>query len=89
LLALEHLCDGGQSDAFNLGNGNGFSVREVIAEAGNITGCDIPVIESERRQGDPSVLIGSSEKIREKLGWNAAYDSLESIIETAWRWHNR
>ncbi len=89
LLALEHLNVGGQSDVFNLGNGNGFSVREVITTAKNVTGCDIPCLETERRPGDPSVLIGSSEKIRNKLGWRAAHDSLEVIIKTAWRWHKQ
>ncbi len=87
LLALEYLKDGGQNDVFNLGNGNGFSVREVMTTAIQITGCDIPYSESERRTGDPSILIGSSEKIRKTLGWKPSYDSLETIIKTAWRWH--
>jgi UDP-arabinose 4-epimerase len=89
LLALEYLNDGGESDVFNLGNGNGFSVGEVITTAKKVTGCDIPCFESERRPGDPSVLIGSSEKIRNKLGWRAAHNSLEAIIKTAWRWHKK
>jgi UDP-glucose 4-epimerase len=89
LLALEYLNDGGQSDVFNLGNGNGFSVREVITNAMKVTGCEIPCLESERRPGDPAVLIGSSEKIRNKLGWRAAHNSLEAIIKTAWRWHKK
>jgi UDP-glucose-4-epimerase GalE len=63
LLALEYLNDGGQSDVFNLGNGNGFSVKEVVAAAMKVTGCDIPCLESERRPGDPAVLIGSSDNI--------------------------
>ena len=89
LLALEYLKQGGTSNAFNLGNGNGFSVKEVIAAAKEITGCRIPYLESERRPGDPSVLIGSSEKIINHLGWKTTYNSLETIIETAWRWHKR
>ena len=89
LLALEYLGDGGESNVFNLGNGNGFSVREVIAAAGELTGCDIPCIESGRRPGDPPVLIGSSEKIRKTLSWNPMFTELETIIETAWRWHNK
>jgi UDP-glucose-4-epimerase GalE len=89
LLALEYLKDDGQSDAFNLANGNGFSVREVMTTAIQVTGCDIPYLESARRPGDQSVLIGSSEKIRKTLGWKASYDRLETIINTAWRWHKK
>jgi UDP-glucose-4-epimerase GalE len=89
LMALKYLIDGGQSDVFNLGNGNGFSVREVIQAAMDVTGCDIPWVASERRAGDPAVLIGSSEKIRDTLGWKAAYDNLEAIIRTAWQWHRK
>ena len=89
LLALEYLRDGGESNVFNLGNGNGFSVREVIAAAGELTGCDIPCVESERRPGDPPVLIGSSDKIRKTLSWNPVFNELEAIIETAWRWHKK
>jgi UDP-arabinose 4-epimerase len=87
LLALEHLIGDGQSDVFNLGNGNGFSVRDVIETAIKITGKDVPFIESDRRPGDPSVLIGSSNKIRHALKWLPRYNSLDTIIETAWRWH--
>ena len=89
LLALEYLNDGGQSDVFNLGNGNGFSVREVISTALKVTGRDIPCLESEKRPGDPAVLIGTSEKIVNILGWKAAYNSLDAIIRTAWRWHKK
>ena len=89
LLALTYLNEGGQSNVFNLGNGNGFSVREVMTTAKKITGCDIPCLESERRPGDPAILIGSSEKIKNNLGWRAAYNSLEEIIGTAWRWHKK
>ena len=89
LLALEYLRDGGQSNVFNLGNGDGFSVREVIATAMSITGCDIPCVESDRRPGDPLVLIGSSDKIQKKMGWNPVHNSLDSIIETAWQWQKK
>jgi len=89
LLALEYLNDGGQSNVFNLGNGNGFSVREVITTAMKVTGCDIPYLESKKRPGDPAVLIGSTEKIRDNLGWRAVHHSLEAIIRTAWRWHKK
>jgi UDP-glucose-4-epimerase GalE len=89
LLALEYLRDGGKSDVFNLGNGNGFSVREVISTAKELTGRDIPYVESKRRPGDPPVLIGTSDKIRKILGWDPVYNSLNQIIDTAWRWHNK
>jgi UDP-glucose 4-epimerase len=89
LLALEYLNDGGQSNVFNLGNGNGFSVRDVISTAMIVTGCDIPYLESKKRPGDPAVLIGSAEKIRDNLGWRAVHNSLEAIIRTAWRWHKK
>ena len=69
---------------FNLGNGNGFSVREVIATALRITGCDIRCVESDRRLGDPAVLIGSSEKIKKSLGWNPKLQNIAAIVESAW-----
>jgi UDP-arabinose 4-epimerase len=89
LLSLEYLLDGGKCNVFNLGNGNGFSVREVIETASKISGCDIPCAESERRAGDPPVLIGSSDKIQKELGWRPEFQSLDTIVETAWRWHNK
>jgi UDP-glucose-4-epimerase GalE len=89
LLALKYLNDGGQSDVFNLGNGNGFSVREMIAAAMKITGSNIPCRETDRRPGDPAVLIGSSDKIRNILGWEPRFNSLDTIINTAWQWHKK
>jgi len=89
VLALAYLNDGGQSDVFNLGNGNGFSVREVIATAMQIAGRNIPWLESDRRPGDPSVLIGSTDKNRNTLEWSPVYNSLDAIIGTAWRWHRK
>jgi len=89
LLALEYLLHGGKSDVFNLGNGNGFSVRDVIETASRISGCDIPCAESPRRAGDPPVLIGISEKMPKDLGWRPEFQSLDSIVETAWRWHQK
>ncbi len=73
--------------AYNLGNGNGFSVREVIEAARKVTGHEIPVVESPRRPGDPPILVASSEKIGKELGWKPKYSTLESIIESAWEWH--
>jgi len=86
LLAMQYLENGGASDSFNLGNGNGFSIKEVIRTAEGITGRKINAIPWQRRDGDPAVLIGSSEKAKSILGWNPRYDSLPSIIETAWKW---
>ena len=87
LLALEYLLNGGKNESFNIGNGNGFSVREVISTAMKVTGCDIPYMKSERREGDPPILISSSDKIQIKMGWKPVFYSLDSIVETAWRWH--
>jgi len=89
LLALRYLNDDGPSDVFNLGNGNGFSVRNVVATAMKVTGRQIPCLESERRAGDPAVLIGSSKKIKNILGWKAFHNDLEVIIRTAWQWHQK
>jgi UDP-arabinose 4-epimerase len=86
VLSLKYLQNDGKSDFFNLGNGNGFSVKEVIETAKTITGKGIPAQSAARRPGDPSVLIGSSDKAREVLGWRPEYDRLETIFETAWNW---
>lgn len=87
ILALEHLAGGGTSDVFNLGNGKGFSVLEVIRAAERVTGQKVPFESVGRRAGDPPVLVASSQKITEKLGWQSRYYELETIIETAWKWH--
>lgn len=87
--ALEHLKNTGTSDVFNLGNGNGFSVRQVIDEARRVTGREIRVEEAGRRPGDPSILISSSDKARNVLGWNPRFADLSEIIGTAWAWHRR
>jgi len=85
LLALASL-DGG-SAVYNLGNGEGFSVREVIATARQITGHPIPSKMGARRPGDPAILVASSEKIRRELGWRPRYSSLNDIMLSAWQWH--
>lgn len=87
LLALDHLRDGGESDIFNLGNGSGFSVKQVVDAVETVTGKEINREIAERRAGDPAVLIASSAKAAEGLGWRPAYTSLEEIIQTAWKWH--
>ncbi len=89
LCALEFLLKERKSNVFNLGNGDGFSVREVIETASKIADRDIPWEKSNRRLGDPPVLIGSSDKIRTQLGWQPEFQNLDSIIETAWRWRQK
>lgn len=85
ILALEYLREN-RSNVFNLGNGSGFSVKEVIDTAEKVTSRNIKRIETERRPGDPAVLIADSEKIKKVLGWKPQYTELDKIIETAWRW---
>lgn len=89
VLGLEYLLAGGETMAVNLGNGNGFSVREVIEMARQVTQRPITVIESARRPGDPPVLVGSSDKARQVLGWQPQYSDLQTIIEHAWQWHQK
>lgn len=72
---------------FNLGNGNGFSVKEVIKASKEITKEHIPVVEGKRRLGDPPILIGKAEKAMKILNWQPDYGNLYTIIETAWNWH--
>lgn len=87
ILAVKYLANGGKSDIFNLGNGVGYSVREVIETARKVTGHPIPATESSRRAGDPARLVASSEKAKSVLGWKPVHDSLEEIIASAWNWH--
>jgi len=89
ILALEALVSGERGGAYNLGNGTGFSVREVIDVAREVCGCNIPVIEGERRSGDPAVLVAGSERAVRELGWRPQYNDLRTIVETAWNWHRR
>lgn len=87
ILALDYLMKGGESDVFNLGNGVGFTVKEVIDVARSVTGHAIPAEIVPRRAGDPAQLVASSEKARTVLGWKPKYDSLETIVTSAWNWH--
>ena len=87
LKALDYLQQGGHTDAFNLGNGQGFSVLDVIGAAKRVTGRDIPYSVVARRPGDPAVLVASSAKARQVLGWTPRYTDLGEIIATAWHWH--
>ena len=87
ILSLNALRDGMASTAYNLGNGNGFSVREVIGMVEKVTGRKVATVEGPRRSGDPAVLIDSSEKIMRELNWKPKFNELEQIIASAWRWH--
>ncbi|MEM5948789.1 UDP-glucose 4-epimerase GalE [Spirochaetia bacterium 38H-sp] len=86
MLAADYLADGGKSDVFNCGYSEGYSVREVIEAAKKVTGKDFPVEETERRDGDPAILIADSSKIKQTLGWQPVHNDLEYIIKTAYKW---
>jgi UDP-glucose-4-epimerase GalE len=86
--ALQFLNKGGESRAFNLGTGTGASVLEVIAMVETVAGRKVPSVAAPRRAGDPPVLVASSEMARRMLQWEPSYSSLETIVETAWRWHS-
>lgn len=86
LLALEALADKDRL-IYNLGNGNGYSVREVVAAARRVSGHPIPVVEAARRPGDPARLVAASDKIRRELSWSPKHPDLEDIVTSAWEWH--
>lgn len=88
LRAVEYLLGGGDSDVFNLGSGQGFSVKEMIEAVREVTGRDFPVQVTPRRAGDPAVLVASSDKARSVLGWKPSRDNLQDIIGSAWGWHS-
>ena len=85
--ALDYLRKGNSSNIFNLGNGRGYSVMEVIEKARKVTEHPIPAEVEKRRAGDPAVLVASSEKAKKILDWEPRYEDLQMIIEDAWRWH--
>jgi UDP-glucose 4-epimerase len=87
--ALRKLLSGGESAIYNLGNGSGFSVLEVVESARRVTGKGLKVESGARRPGDPAVLVASSEKARRDLGWNPEYGDLDAIVESAWRWERQ
>ena len=89
LLALRRLLEGGGSARYNLGNGNGFSVREVIQAVRRVTGHAIPVVVQPRRAGDPPVLVADATAARRELGWSPRHDSLDDIVAHAWAWERR
>ena len=85
--AVRYLLAGGKNDIFNLGNGVGFSVNEVVAAAEEVVGHKIPIVLSDRRAGDPATLVASSDKAKNVLGWEPHYADIYTILETAWKWH--
>lgn len=87
LLGLKALANGHESAVYNLGNGNGFSVKEIIEAAEAVTGLTAPKEVAPRRAGDPAALVASSAKIHQDLGWRPEYTDINKIIATAWRWH--
>ncbi len=89
VLALEHLAAGGESGAYNLGIGRGYSVREVIEVCRKVTGRKIPVREGPRRPGDPAILVADARRAQRELHWQPRYTNLESMVETAWAWMRR
>jgi UDP-glucose 4-epimerase len=89
VLGLDYLLQGGETAVFNLGNGDGFSVREVINSAKEVTGLPIPVVETVRRAGDPAILIGGADKARKILGWDPQYPEISVILDHAWQWHQK
>ena len=88
-LALKQLWDGNPSTAYNLGNGEGFSVREVIDVATQVTGFPIPIVEGQRREGDPARLVADAQQAKAKLGWQPQFADLETIISHAWAWEQQ
>jgi UDP-glucose 4-epimerase len=89
LTALDALEQGALNAVYNLGNSRGYSVREVIETARRVTGRPIPAVAGEIRPGDPAVLVAASDNARRDLGWRPQYETLESIVQTAWNWHKR
>ena len=87
ILALDYLLKGGENNVFNLGNGVGFTVKEVVDVAREVTGHPIPAKMAPRRAGDPAQLIASSEKAVNVLGWKPQYNDLSTIVASAWAWH--
>jgi UDP-glucose 4-epimerase len=88
VLALDYMNNGGASQCFNIGNGSGYSVAEVVAASSRLIGHPIPAKHAARRAGDPAVLVASSDKVRREMGWQPKYHRLEAIIESAWNWHH-
>lgn len=89
LIALQKLLQGAPSNVYNLGNGKGHSVLEVITAAKNVTKCPIPIVKCPKRAGDPAVLLADISRAKQELGWQPSYPDLETIIQHAWRWEQK
>ncbi len=89
IYALDYLFKGGKSDVFNCGYGHGYSVKEVVGVVKEVTGVNFPVVEADKRPGDPAELVADSMKLKERLGWQPQHDNLSFIVETAWRWEKK
>ena len=89
ILAVHKLREGSESNIYNLGSGNGFTVKEMIETARKVTGHEIPAKVCERRAGDPAKLVASSEKARRELGWVPKHENVEDMISSAWNWHQK
>jgi UDP-glucose 4-epimerase len=89
ILALGKLTSGGPSGSYNMGNGNGYSVKEVIETVKEVTGMKVDTVETPRRSGDPARLVAASVKIKRELGWIPRYPELSTIVNTAWQWHRK
>ena len=87
ILAVEKLRSGSDSNIYNLGSGNGFTVKEMVQAAREVTGHEIPAKICERRAGDPAKLVAASNKARTELGWNPKHENIKEMIATAWKWH--
>jgi UDP-glucose-4-epimerase GalE len=87
--ALQALFAGNRSEVYNLGNGRGFSVKEIINSVARVTGLEVPVVFAERRAGDPASLVSDASKAREELAWRPRIAEIEEIVGTAWAWHQR
>ena len=87
--ALKHLKSTGKSDSFNLGNDTGHSVRDIISMVRKLSQRDFTIVESDRREGDPPVLISSSRKASDIIGWKPQFADIETIVGTAWNWHKK
>jgi UDP-glucose 4-epimerase len=87
--ALRALFDGGRSSIYNLGNGRGFSVKEVIDAVERVTGLTVPIVFGDRRAGDPAALISDASKARDELEWRPRFAGMDQIVRTAWAWHQK
>ena len=87
-LGLQHIMEGNPSDCFNLGSGSGFTVLEMIDALSRVSGKEVPHVIAGRREGDPAVLIASSEKAKRVLGWEPKHSSIDEILSDAWNWEN-